>query len=192
MDWLLPALVFALSANLDSFVVGVTYGLRQVRIGWLPNTIISGIAFACTGASLLVGRWLSTALPFGFTGQLGGIVLTAIGVYYFVRWIWRRLRPARPTGPDQPERPGAGTIKPAEAVVLGFALTINNAGLGLGAGLANLNLIASEVLTTVFSVLSLVVGSALGRRRLAHWFGRWAEPIAGAVIVLVGLYELVF
>jgi len=192
MEWLLPALVFALSANLDSFVVGITYGMRKIRIGWVSNVIISGIALGCTGASLLLGQWVSTLLPYSLTDKLGGLVLAGIGLYYCVKWIWRRFHPLPATGSEKYDKNASGVIEPGEAVVLGFALTINNVGLGLGAGLAKLNLIASGLLTTLFSVLSLIIGSALGRRQLAHRLGRFAEPIAGLVILLLGLYEVFF
>ncbi|MGV4967043.1 sporulation membrane protein YtaF, partial [Priestia aryabhattai] len=42
MEWLF-ILGFALSSSIDNFGVGISYGVRKVRIRWLSNLLIAAI-----------------------------------------------------------------------------------------------------------------------------------------------------
>jgi hypothetical protein len=42
MEWLF-ILGFALSSSIDNFGVGISYGVRKIRIRWLSNLLIAAI-----------------------------------------------------------------------------------------------------------------------------------------------------
>ena len=52
---LISSLLFALSANIDSFIVGMSYGIKKSDISLLKSTIISLVTLIGTIAAILMG-----------------------------------------------------------------------------------------------------------------------------------------
>lgn len=77
----LSLLILALAVSLDSFGVGITYGLRQMRIP-LRSILIVAI---CSGTTLLlamgVGQTIANFISPYVAEVLGGIILIGIGLW---------------------------------------------------------------------------------------------------------------
>lgn len=80
-------LVLAFALSLDSFGVGMSYGIRRMRLPW---TSVIVIAF-CSGLVLLVsmqiGRWLMTWISPDFASHIGALILIVIGTFAIVQFI---------------------------------------------------------------------------------------------------------
>ena len=46
----LSAVIFSMSSNLDNFVIGIAFGIKKIKIGFLPNLLIALITVAGTVA----------------------------------------------------------------------------------------------------------------------------------------------
>jgi putative Mn2+ efflux pump MntP len=57
-------LLLALSSSIDNFGGGITYGIRDIRIGFLANFIISTIALIFSEVGTLMMIKGSTFIPF--------------------------------------------------------------------------------------------------------------------------------
>lgn len=79
MEWLF-ILGFALSSSIDNFGVGISYGVRKVRIKWLSNLLIAAICFLFSIVGIMFGRWVSTILPGVFHVIVAVVLLTLIGI----------------------------------------------------------------------------------------------------------------
>lgn len=79
---LLPSLLFGISASLDALLVGISYGLRGVRIRAWQNLVISSVALLGTCLSACAGRQLLPLLPAPLAGSTGSIILILLGAYY--------------------------------------------------------------------------------------------------------------
>ncbi len=73
--------ILALGASLDGFSVGVTYGLRKIRIPLLSVTIISICSGLVVLSSMLIGAALIRLLPLAYTKSLGAMILICVGVW---------------------------------------------------------------------------------------------------------------
>ncbi|TVX92349.1 MntP/YtaF family protein [Paenibacillus agilis] len=78
--------ILAFALSLDSFGVGMTYGLRRVRIGWLPVAIIAG----CSGLVLYVSMQIGTIIMQVFSADvsrwIGALLLIGIGCWVLVQF----------------------------------------------------------------------------------------------------------
>ncbi|MCR8843642.1 MntP/YtaF family protein [Paenibacillus sp. SC116] len=78
--------ILAFALSLDSFGVGITYGLRRLRIGWLPVAIIAG----CSGLMLYVSMQIGTIIMQVFSADvsrwLGALLLIGIGCWVLVQF----------------------------------------------------------------------------------------------------------
>ncbi|MBD8500218.1 MntP/YtaF family protein [Paenibacillus sp. CAU 1523] len=94
--------ILAFALSLDSFGVGITYGLRKVRIGWLPVAIIAG----CSGLMLYVSMQIGTIIMQIFSADvsrwIGALLLIGIGCWVLVQFF-------RTSSDDD----GAETLTPA-------------------------------------------------------------------------------
>ncbi|MDB9374760.1 sporulation membrane protein YtaF [Nodularia sphaerocarpa] len=79
MSDLASVLILSIAVSLDSFGVGVTYGMRRISIGFKSLAVIT----LCTATTLLLAMGLGNAvshlLPLQWAERLGGVILLGIG-----------------------------------------------------------------------------------------------------------------
>ncbi len=186
------SLMFGISASLDALLMGISYGLRGVRVRGWQNLIISGVTLLGTCLSVSFGSRLLLLLPPFLAGFFGSLVLILFGVYYIARWVLSTLR----SGADKRSKAGELTETCArehppelslwEVFFLSLTLSVNNLGIGLSASMAGLKLLPAAAATFGCSVLFLLAGNLLGRNRLLQLVGSAADPISGILLILLG------
>ena len=73
-------------------------------------------------------------------------------------------------------------------VALSAALAVNNAGVGVAAGVTGLSPLLASGCNFFVTLFCLWLGRRLGKA-LAGW-GRWALPASGWMLVALGLWQL--
>ena len=84
----------------------------------------------------------------------------------------------------------AGEVRIRDAFGLGFLLSINNVGGGISAGLIHLSPTEMGVLSVAFNVLCLCVGHKMGSLLRRTPVRTWAQGLAAATMVAIGIYQL--
>lgn len=80
-------LILAFAVSLDGFGVGVTYGLRKIRIPLLSIAIICLCSGFIIYGSMQVGAWMSTYLNEAIGKRVGAIILIGIGIWALVQML---------------------------------------------------------------------------------------------------------
>ena len=83
-------LLLAFALSLDSFGVGVTYGLRKMKIPLLSIAIISICSGLVIGISMQLGALLSRVLSPVYTTVFGAVILICIGCYSLFQALHRK------------------------------------------------------------------------------------------------------
>lgn len=198
---LLPSLLFGISASLDALIVGISYGLRRIRVRAWQNLTISLVALLGTCLSAYAGSRLLPLLPAPLTDYVGSIVLILLGVYYITKWGFSCLSGRRPENRELSESAPAAARKPPvrpssiglsvrETLVLSMVLSVNNIGIGLSASMAGLPMTAAAAMTFVCSAVLLVSGNRLGQSPLLRRIGGAADPISGFLLIGLGVTQL--
>jgi putative Mn2+ efflux pump MntP len=179
---LLSAVVIAAVSNLDNLAAGVALGLRGTRIALAPNVLIAVVTMAGTAGALMSGHALARLLPPSVAGSVGAVIIAAIGI---VTVLASRSPVGEPAaGVDR--RPGPSQMLSwREAVVLAIALSLNNVGTGVGAGIAAVPPLMTTLLAGAFSLSCVGGGSAVGRL-VGPTVGRQARLLAGLALVCLG------
>lgn len=73
--------ILAFAVSLDSFGVGLTYGLRKVRISILPLVIISLLSGLMILLAIQIGSGLLYFIPESVAQSIGGVILLLIGIW---------------------------------------------------------------------------------------------------------------
>lgn len=190
-------LLFAAAANMDSLLIGLSYGLKKTRIGWKANSIVGLITAIGTALSMLFGQGLLTFFPFGSANVAGGLLILGIGVAGFLRFALPQESDQKPNqesaqnpGQRPSQQPDTKTLTAREVIWLSLALTVNNIALGVGASFTGMHVLPTTLCSFVISVLFLYGGNTLGYQSRLPIHARFAEGLANLMIVLLGLYEM--
>jgi putative Mn2+ efflux pump MntP len=91
--------------------------------------------------------------------------------------------------PEKADRDRSGHIDVQEAIALAFGLSLNNLGVGVAAGISDLDAEFTTLLVFAFGVLAMLVGYVVGERFQRKMTGFWAGILSGGLIVITGVCE---
>ncbi|MCU7737600.1 manganese efflux pump [Priestia megaterium] len=192
MEWLF-IVGFALSSSIDNFGVGISYGVRKVRIKWLSNLLIAAICFLFSMVGITFGRWISTILPGVFHVIVAVVLLTLIGIRIILL-----VGSQRNNGSDELDSSGQENVRYIgwiESSVLGVALSANALTNGLGAGLLGLSPLAISLTSAFGSFITVWLGVMVGKKAANVQIGKFTLSqfgtlISGITILIVAFTQI--
>lgn len=176
MGQMISLFCLILTANLDTLFLSMGWGLRNRHLTWWGTLLIAGVTSVMTWLSLEIGETTASFLPETAAKTLAAALLMAIGAWILLKWL--KDEGQSPT-PDQP-------ITWWDALLLALLLAVNNIGMGLAAGLAGLPPMAAGAVNFAVALLTLWLGSVLGRLVAGRWLGRWADCLSGILLIILG------
>lgn len=201
----LSAFLFAFSANIDNLAVGVTYGIRKLKIGLFHSIIIAFMSCLGTFVSMLFGRMICKIVPTNITNAIGSFLLIGLGVWS----IYESEKPSITKNEDMEKENGklltydelinkpekadldnSGYIDFKESLILGLALAINNLGLGIGGSIIGLNILITSLMTFLLSLLLISLGCYLGKKITSSHLSKLSGILAGFIVIGLGIFEL--
>jgi len=211
---LLSYILFALALNIDSFVAGLAYGARQIKVPLLSLLIISLISMAAISISMAGGKVLLVLIPEAVAHRLGGILLVCIGFWVLLQT--RRAKMAdkgrsrensvarlfkiqiRPLGlviqilkePVRADQDSSGTISPQEAVLLGTALAMDSFAAGFAVSMLGFSAGFTVLVVGLGHFLLTYLGILLGRAIMLRGMGQQICVLPGCILILLGLYKI--
>lgn len=207
---LLTALMVGVAANLDNFGVGVSYGIRKIRIPFLSNFFIAFLSSIIVALSVSVGHILSQFV--GIANLLGALLIIAIGVWVAlnkyssepaalpvsVQLTKTYSLPIKPLhcivqiikDPSSADIDANGFISAKESIALGLTLSFNCIATGIGAGLTGMSARPVALSVFIFSMVTISMGYWTGWRTASNRFEKWAQILSGILLILIGVYEI--
>ncbi|USG66234.1 sporulation membrane protein YtaF [Brevibacillus ruminantium] len=192
MSGWLSLLLVSLAISMDSVTVGLTYGLRHMRIPLTSLAVVAGCSFAVVYGVMWVGSTLVFWLSPEWGQQIGAFVLIGMGSFTLWRLISARSKttdeskdssvaeensPAlvsqfRMFGliiqilkdPSHADTDRSGHIMGWEAVMLGLALSLDAFGAGISLTFLGYPPLSVAACIAVMSGGLLFVGIGLGRQ----------------------------
>ena len=188
------ATLIALVSNLDNLAVGVAFGARGTRIPATSNLIIAAVTMAGTASSIASGRALSQLIPDSSASAFGSLIIIVIGATTVLASVSTFRAPTGNPPPGLAQLPSGQhnqTITShRQALVLGAALSLNNVGAGVGAGIAGISPVTTTVLAGAISFLCVGGGALVGRSLAQALLGQHAPLIGGLALISVGALML--
>lgn len=147
--------LLVIAVSMDGFGVGITYGMRKIRVPFFALTIIMFCSGIIVLISMTIGMYLSTFISPVIAKELGGTILIAIGLYCLVNVARTKISEQTYmkdhqkiieanrikkygsvlTKPQHADLDQSGSISTSEALLLGSALAVDAFGAGLGAAM---------------------------------------------------------
>lgn len=207
---LLSALMIGVAANLDNFGIGVSYGIRKIRIPFLSNFFIALLSGIIVALSVLAGHILGQFI--GVANLLGALLIIGIGVWVgldkgltepaavpvsvpLTKTYSLPIKPLRCIvriikDPSAADKDANGFISAKESVALGLTLSLNCVATGVGAGLTGMSARPVALFVFLFSMVTISIGYWTGWRTASNRFEKWTQILSGVLLILIGIYEI--
>lgn len=188
MQEIIAALVLAVSANLDTFSVAVSYGIKKIKIPMASNILISLLTTIGTFLSMEFGLLISDFIPPYIANAIGGICIALIGTWFLIDYFRNKNKDTIPMADSD----HSGDISLKEALPLIIALTINNLGVGISGSMAGVSTIYTTAFTFIVTALFLLIGTFAGKTVFGRLFGKYTPLISNILLIFLGIYEIIF
>ena len=211
MSDLAALLLLGLAVSLDSFTVGLTYGMRKVSIPFKSFVIISSCTFLVLLLAMGLGSFIEVFMSYEAGERLGGIILVGIGIWVLYQFITSQSTADAPQTdckiiefeikpfaiiikilkkPMEADFDKSGRISGIEALFLGLALSLDSFGAGIGAALIDLPPVLFSIVVTISSTIFVIAGINIGKIfRSVAWMKN-LTLIPALALILIGLLKM--
>ncbi|MDP1512664.1 sporulation membrane protein YtaF [Paenibacillus ottowii] len=208
-------LIFGLAvlSSLDNLGVGISYGIRRIRINHVSNLIIAVICFILSMPGIISGQWLAEVLPGILPVLIGTLLLFIVGARIILLAVPRKKQKPSQNSEEAGEAASSGSLEEVlqnpetvdkdksssigtlEAAVLGIALAANAVTNGIGAGMMGLSPIAISLTAAGGSYITVWLGVTLGKKMLSIRIGsftlrQFSTLLSGIIIILIACKSL--
>ncbi len=200
-------LLFLVSAvSMDGFVVGMTYGLRNIRVPFPAICIIMICSGTVVFLAMTIGTAFRSVISPDFTSKIGGVILICIGLFS----IWNSLRSRRDLSaeemaedtskktnftsnissvistPSKADINQSGRISMSEALLLGVALSMDAFGAGFGASMLGYTALMTTIFIAFMSGAFLFAGIHVGAIFAQYSIMRKLVYVPAAILIAIG------
>ncbi len=209
---LLTCLLLAFSVSIDSFGIGITYGLRNTRISIIPKILLFIISVFFTSFSIFLGNLLIDILPKNYVKLIGSILLFFIGLWiiyqaikkdnknptlltnkepkiysFFIKFLGITIKIIR--DPKSSDLDNSKTIDWKEAIFLGVALSIDSIGVGIGSSIIGVNSFLFPILVASFQLIFLSLGKNISMKiiKLSKLPENIWSIISGILLIIIAI-----
>lgn len=211
-------ILLAISLSMDALGLGVSYGMKGVKVPLMPKILIcfSSVMYALLG--LVIGSWLLHILGMKFANIIGIVILLSMG-------IWMILKSRKCNGsikevynqhmeqqnklleiaiksigitimvvknPVRGDIDNSGTIDIKEAILLGIALNMDAAAACVGTIMIGVSSLFIPFLIGVVQMFflggGLFIGRAIAHRNVLN--EKLISVIPGLILITLGLIRI--
>lgn len=122
-----PIFILAMAVSIDGFAVGITYGIRRIRIGFLPLLLVGSISAISIYLTSSLGSVVANLVGVELAGKVGSLILIAIGIWVMYSAYINYNNSAEGNSTVEKNNYQNECLLPAEEVV--FSLKIKSMGL---------------------------------------------------------------
>ncbi|MDQ0270080.1 sporulation membrane protein YtaF [Cytobacillus purgationiresistens] len=211
MTQMITLLILAIAVSLDSFSVGLTYGLRKMKIPIKSILIIACCSAATLLISMGIGHIIARFISPEFADSIGGIILICLGGWVLYQFF--KPEKAKDVLPHEKtimnfeikslglvinilKKPMAadidksGAITGVEAFLLGLALSLDAFGAGIGAAMLGYSPVYLAFTVAVMSSLFVFAGMRIGDLfSNAGWMQK-CSFIPGLILIIIGIWKI--
>jgi len=194
-----------IAVSLDGFGVGVTYGIRKIKVPFTALFIIMLCSGLVVLLSMTMGSMLSSLISPHLAKIFGGCILFSLGIFSLYNIIRANDNPddlnrhennrsnvlkTVLTNPDQADLDSSGVISTHEALLLGLALALDAFGAGLGASIIGYSPLLTTLLISCMSGFFLFSGIKVGLFLSKSKQLQQMTFIPPLLLIMLGIYNI--
>ncbi len=178
----LNTLLLAISSSIDSLGIGITYGLNKTKLSKTAKIILFIISIAITSFSGIIGLILKNTLSANVCEFIGSAILLCMGIFIIIQTNDKEFSFDFDKSND---------ISYKEAILLGFALSLDSLCIGIGGSTIGINVFIFAIFVSVLQYVFLSMGNYFGTHLIR--FKKvpqsvWSK-VSGILLILIGLLK---
>ncbi|NLC77899.1 MAG: sporulation membrane protein YtaF [Clostridia bacterium] len=195
----LSALLIALANNADTISVRVAYSLKRIKVSFGINLWIAFLAFIVSALAAGSGQLLADVLPGSAGSVLSMGLLILVGLWLIAEPFVGNKQEERRKGnrmlailadPVEADQDQSKHIDFKEATLLGLALSLNNIGGGMSAGILGISPLLIGGLSGLISIIIFWMGNWLIGMLIEWNIGYRVSFVAGLVLIMIGIKQM--
>lgn len=180
---ILKAFAFAFSANIDNIAIGMSYGIKKIKIDKSINIMIAIFMAIITYITMFIGKSISNLFNMTLIHKIGAYTLILIGAYLLLKEIISKKKSI--------EEENLPNITFKNILVIVFTLSTNNIATGIAASMIDINIILTFIFTIIFSFLLLYIGNKIGRNILNNNLEKYSNILSALIIIILGIFQII-
>lgn len=180
---IIKAVAFAFSANIDNIVIGMSYGIKKIKISYKLNIIIATLMSLITCITMGIGKSIGNLFNINFANKIGAYSLIVIGSYLIISEFLKKDRKNNENDFSKI------TLKNVAMII--FTLSSNNIATGVAASMIDINIAFTFLFTFIFSFFMLYLGNRIGRNILNNKLKRYSNILSALIIMLLGIFQII-
>jgi putative sporulation protein YtaF len=210
-------LFLAISSSIDSFGIGITYGIRNTKISNLAKFILFIISFVVSFFAVYFGDFLKDLLPDNIANYIGAFLLIFLGGFvlfqalrknivkdnkiyeevfsepkiyrFFIKFLGITIQIIK--DPISSDLDKSNLIDGKEAIFLGVALSLDSFAIGISSGILGIHSLLFPILVSIFQLLFISFGNSIGY--FLNNFNKIPEYIwsiiSGILLIVIGIVK---
>lgn len=203
--------LLALSLNLDSLSIGVSYGLKKIKMPFLALFIIVFMSISSIGLSWYLGSIIFLYISSYFAKFISSILLITFGVTLFIQAktnihyqnfkeevTIKRLKIKSLNiiidiirEPLSGDIDNSGQIDIKEAIYIGLALSLDALTIGLSLAAYRINIFSFMIISGALNLAFITIGQLIGQYLGKMTSENNLKLVSGFIIIVLGLTKLV-
>lgn len=204
MMFYIKFLSIVVAVSLDGFGVGMTYGMRKIRIPFSGFIIIVSCSGLIVLLSMTIGHFITRFIPPTITGNIGSFILIGLGSFVLLSILRQKYVRKKPKSeqshilrrltsiledPTKADNDKSGIISISEATVLGIALALDAFAAGFGAAMLGYSPFITAIFIALMSGLFLYSGVTLGHVLAKNTMLSKLPYLPPIVLIAIGVYH---
>ena len=207
---LLAIVLFALAVSGDGFIVGIAYGIKQIKIPTLSLLVIAMASALVVMSSMILGKGISCFIAPQLTSTIGASLIIIIGIYFLLQAFRQKIYSLEHDEedpllslninslgiiiqilkkPSTADFDSSGEISFKEAFFLGLALAMDAMGAGIGMAMTGMNILLTAISVGVLKFTLVSTGLNVGRKmQNEHWQSA-TTLLTGLILLAIGILE---
>ncbi len=204
--------VLAFSLSIDAVGIGLSYGIRNIKIPLPASTIIGAVSFFIISLSMLLGKSLCSLFSNYFGEIIGTIILFIMGVWIVFQGLKKQKQKTvkkektvfsfiiKSMGitikiirtPELCDLNKSSIIEPSEALYLGMALSFDSIGVGITSSALGFNGIIFPVFVCIFQIIFLNLGFLFGKKATKiEYIDKISPVLSGGILMGMAVLKFV-
>lgn len=205
--------ILALSVSIDSFGIGITYGIRNTKIFKVAKVILFSISILVTSLSIHLGSFLSNVFSETFTKWIGACFLILMGLWiiyqalntkkeeekvlnntssptiyeFMIRFLGITIQIIR--NPISSDLDNSKGIDWKESIYLGLCLSIDSLCIGICSSMIGYSSFLFPILVASFQLIFLSIGRILGNKifSISNIPENIWSTLSGVLLICIGV-----
>ncbi|WP_371375857.1 sporulation membrane protein YtaF [Sporomusa aerivorans] len=207
---MLYVILLGFAVSLDAFAAGTAYGLKAIKVPPLSLAVVGLITAVCTGLAMALSGYLGSFLNTHWAVAAGSLLLIAIGTWnIFQEYITKRSLSLTGTedhrltfrlgrivisimsDPETADIDHSHSISPAESILLGLALGVDNMVATFAAALIKPLPLYTPAIMAFIQMFLIYAGIHAASRLATEDIKKRFPYVPGAILIILGLLRLV-